>query len=143
MMLALPGHAGDDTFKIARDKTIPGKFGRETCDVFAKELYNRLTQAGGEAHYVVYDWQNPGGRSGRHAIVVYRDAQGRYFGMDQSMRTPVWLTGQSPSAWAAWFNGPGHTRVVRSVTDASLSGEYADLSRAPKINRNVKMVAMK
>lgn len=144
VLLALPGQAGDDTFKIARDRSIPGKFGIETCDTFARELYSRLVQAGGEAHYVVYDWQIPGGRSGRHAIVVYRDAQGRYFGMDQSRRQPLWLTGNSPDAWAAWFNGPGYTRVVRSVTDPSLAGAYADLSRAPKAGASsAKLLAMK
>ena len=145
LLLAVPSQAGDDTFKIARDRTLPGKFGRETCDVFARELYSRLVHAGGEAHYIVYDWQIPGGGSGRHAIVVYRDAKGRYFGMDQSRRQPVWLTGNSANQWVGWFSGPGSTRVVREVTEVSLAGQYADLSRPQRdlnVARGQRMLAM-
>jgi len=143
-MMGTESYAGDDTFKIARDKTIPGKFGHETCDIFAKELYSRLVAAGGEAHYIVYEWDYPGKGSGRHAIVVYRDAQGRYFGMDQTKRQPVWLTGSTPSQWVSWFNGPGDTRVLRSVTEPNLAGQYADLSRPSRANNgsNSRMVAM-
>lgn len=116
---------------IALDKSIPGKFGVDTCEIFGQTLYQRLVAAGGEAHYLVYNWKNMEGEWECHAIVVCRDAKGQYLGMDQTRRMPVLLIGKTPEEWVKWFHGPGEVELVSSTTPKSLAGNYADLSRKP------------
>lgn len=126
-----PARADDDTLMIALDKSLPGKNGLYTCEMFARELYRRLTGAGGEAHYIVYNWKSMDAGWLCHAIVVCRDAKGQYLGMDQNKRMPVLLAGTTPAEWIQWFNGPGPVELVSSFTDTRLAGQYADLSRPP------------
>jgi hypothetical protein len=125
----------DDSGVIAREKDIPGKFRVGQCLPYAQELYNRFIRAGGEAHLVVYQWQNLqngvngqwSSGEGRHAIVVYRDAKGRYYGMDNTTWKPVWLKGQTPGEWAQSFAGmDASTRIVSAQTELTLKGRYPD-----------------
>ena len=131
-LISTPVRAGDDTIAIALDKTLPGKFGINTCDIFARALYKKLVTAGGEAHYVVYNWKTGEGYWSCHAIVVCRDAKGQYLGMDQNKRMPVLLVGSTPLEWAQWFNGPGEVQLVTTFTDSRVSGQYAQLAAGKK-----------
>lgn len=125
----------DDSGVIAREKDIPGKFRVGQCLPYAQELYNRFIRAGGEAHLVVYQWHNLhngvdgqwSSGEGRHAIVVYRDSKGRYYGMDNNTWKPVWLKGQAPGEWAQSFAGMNaSTRIVSAKTELALKGRYPD-----------------
>jgi hypothetical protein len=130
-----PARAADDTLAIALDKSLPGKNGLNTCEMFGRELYRRLVGAGGEAYYIVYNWKSMDSGWLCHAFVVCRDARGQYLGMDQNKRMPVLLPGKGPAEWIQWFNGPGEVELVSSFTDQRLAGQYADLSR-PKGKKN-------
>jgi hypothetical protein len=121
--------AGDDSFDIALSLDISGKGGWNTCNTFAKELYRRISEAGGEAHYIVYDWVDDQNFSGRHAFVVYRDSSGRYWGIDQMCAQPKWLVGSNPKKWAYWFAAPREAHIVYSQTEPMLAGRYPDRSR--------------
>lgn len=136
-MSPLQSKAGDDSWDIALALDLPGKGGWNTCAPFAKELYSRLTRAGGEAYLIVYDWTDDNRFSDRHAMVVYRDAKGRYWGMDQRMSKPIWLSGKNPSDWANFFSRAAQVQVRVAYTNPSNHGQYADLSRSP---RNVAYV---
>lgn len=127
---AMSLQAGDDSFSIARDKSIAGKRITGACLPFAQDLYSRLTQAGGEAHLVVFDWRAPGGQTGTHAIVVYRDKEGRYWAMDNLQAAPLWLAGSSPASWAAFFAPRFDVEVKAHRTNPALAGQYADRSRS-------------
>lgn len=132
MMSPIQSKASDDSWKIALALDIPGKNGWNTCAPYAKELYSRLTRAGGEAYLIVFDWTDANRLSDRHAIVVYRDAKGRYWGMDNRANKPVWLEGRNPSEWASFFSRTAYTSVYTAYTNPSNYGQYADLSRSPQ-----------
>jgi hypothetical protein len=123
------GFAGDDSFSIAREKDITGKYVSGACLSYAQDLYSRMTQAGGEAHLVVFDWTSAN-NSGKHAIVVYRDKEGRYWGMDNLKQTPIWLAGTTPREWADFFAPRCDVVVKAHKTDLALAGQYADRSRS-------------
>lgn len=136
--------AGDDTLTIALDKSLPGKYGYLTCDIFARALYKRLIGAGGEAYYIVYNWKSMDAGWLCHAMVVCRDGKGQYLGMDQKRSMPLLLPGKSPEEWIQWFNGPGEVQLVSSFTDKRTYGQVADLSRGPgsKKSKPVKKQAV-
>lgn len=66
----------DDTWSIARDFDLPGKYKHGQCDPFARQLYTNLIGAGGEAHYIVYSYTDEMRNQKLHAFVVYRDKKG-------------------------------------------------------------------
>jgi hypothetical protein len=119
--------AADDSLAIATARDIPGKYVSGACAPFAENLYQRILSAGGEAHLVVFDWQCGSG-TGTHAFVVYRDQQGRYWGMDNLQSHPIWLTGSTPKDWAEFFAPRYEVSVKIHRTDMALLGHYADLS---------------
>lgn len=135
MMLAgiVNGFAGDDSFSIAREKDIAGKRVSGACLPFAQDLYSRMTEAGGETHLVIFDWKSGTGH-GTHAIVVYRDSEGRYWGMDNLQNKPVWLAGDNAQAWAEFFAPRFEVTVRAHKTDPALAGHYAD--RAQMVARH-------
>lgn len=121
--------AADDSFCIAMGKDIPGKFGWTTCEVFAQSLYQRLTRAGGESYYITFSWTNPSGMSGRHAIVVFRDAEGDYWGMDSRAQRPLRVSGNSSSSWARSYCQGYSVHIASVTTEEKLKGQYASLDR--------------
>ncbi len=127
---SMPIQAGDDSFAIARDRSIAGKRISGACLPFAQDLYSRLTKAGGEAHLVVFNWRSPAGITGTHAIVVYRDKEGRYWAMDNLQTAPLWLAGSTPAAWASFFAPRYAVEVKGHKMDPALAGQYADRSRS-------------
>jgi hypothetical protein len=139
--------AADDSRTIARNAQVAGKFRKDQCLPFARDLYGQMVQAGGEAHLVVYQWNDAfaqGQKSGYHAIVVYRDSSGRYFGVDNLTWKPKWLKGSTPSEWAMFFAGFGkQVAVTQSITEPTLRGSVASLDRAPRNlnNREIDQLA--
>jgi len=103
---------------ISMANDIPGKGGWLTCLPFAKELHNRLVSNGIESHLVTLKWVD-GSRP--HIVVVYRDTDGRYYGMDNRERKPRWLSGNSPEEWVFSWYGGAVARVYRHVEGRSFS----------------------
>ncbi len=147
LMSPARAQASDDSWSIALGQDIPGKNGWATCAPYAKELYSRIARAGGEAYLIVFDWTDKNNISNRHAMVVYRDAKGRYWGMDNRASKPVWLNGNNPSEWVSFFSRKAYTSVYTAYTNPANYGHYADLSRAPQrvvytpVNDNYRTVA--
>lgn len=123
----------DDSWNMALALDIPGKNGWTTCEPFATELYNRMTRAGGEAYLIIFDWEDANHIRNSHAMVVYRDAGGRYWGMDQRSPKPVWLGGRNPGQWVKDFFPRAMVKVRMTYTDPANFGQYPDLSRAPQL----------
>jgi hypothetical protein len=136
--------AGDDSRTIAKSTHLQGKMREGQCLPFALDLYQRLTAAGGESYLIIYNWDDlsyapttavrpssPADQArGSHAFVVFRDAKGRYYGMDNKSWRPVWLKGETAQEWVTSFAGQQMTIQVASVeTNPALHGQYADLSR--------------
>lgn len=123
--------AVDDSINIARDNSITGKWVNGACLPYARNLYTRFNQAGGEAHFIVFDWRTHNGRRGTHAIVVFLDGKGRYWGMDNLKKSPVCLGRvNSPEEWAAGF-APGYRTSVKAHSwNTAFLGQYADRKRS-------------
>jgi len=98
-----------DAHQIAKALDIPGKNRSGECERYAQELFQRLDKAGVEAYKIVFNWESYNfyatKHSGTHAMVVFKDGRGRYYGMDNKSRRPVWLNGSSPEEWTAFFVG--------------------------------------
>lgn len=151
-----------DDFDVAMAGDIPGKNIQGECLPFAQELYHRLTRVGSETHLIIYDWCDWEGRRGVHAIVVYQDAEKRYWAMDNEHARPVWLDGSSAQAWCRSFSPytANHVRTNRtyvpgmertpnhSITHASRSPvtpspsarKHEHHSTVPGINSNPTLV---
>lgn len=144
----------DDTWKIAMSSSIPGKMKYNQCSIFAQTLYKEIVKRGGEAHHISYQWRDQDGNADQHAMVVYRDAKGRFWGMDNMARKPRWLSGKNPSQWAQSFsNAPvskvsAHssyvtTQVVRHSTERSTLGQYASYQYRPSVSVSGWQIANK
>jgi len=108
---------------LALSLDLPGKGGWTTCYTFARTLQSRFLQSGEECHLVIYDWTDRFHYSSRHAFVVYRDAEGRYWGMDNRSTKPRWMAGNNAIEWAAfWDQDKTISRVVEDVSGPSLAG---------------------
>ncbi|MDD5260435.1 MAG: hypothetical protein PHD76_01165 [Methylacidiphilales bacterium] len=107
--LVLAAAGPDDALRIAKDWNIPGKNYPEQCQPFADELFRRMDAAGVEAYKVKFSWESYNftarTRNGAHVMVVFKDARGRYYGMDNMALQPVWLRGDSAEAWTEFFAG--------------------------------------
>lgn len=125
----------DDSWEIAAKLDIQGKNGWTTCQVFADDLYNRMTVAGGEAHNIVYAWRNEDGIIGIHAMVVYLDSKGRYWGMDYRSEKPVWLSGKTSAEWVQSFRSHDFTEVLSVVNKPGLKGQFASYGRMVQSER--------
>lgn len=119
----------DDSVKIASNNSIPGKGGYTTCEIFAKELHKRLTKAGGESHLIIFKWRNGYNQSGTHAAVVFRDADGDYWSMDNRDKRPRRVSGRTARAWIRDRYDDYRTQLVSVKTDQRFKGQYASLSR--------------
>ena len=116
----------DDGWTLALTPHLTGKGGWTTCYAFAKTLQGRFTQSGTECHLVIYNWTDQFHYSNRHAFVVYRDAEGRYWGMDNLSAKPRWLPGTTPMEWASFWAGASTVLRVTDATDHRLAGKTAD-----------------
>lgn len=104
---------GEVIFDLVVAEDMPGKYVKGGCMPFARELYGRLNRNGTEVHLITYAWNNGFGGFGVHAFVVYRDDEGRYWGMDNERRQPLWVTGKTPRAWCQAFS-PATSIAIRS-----------------------------
>lgn len=98
--------------------SIPGKFQRGQCAVYAGNLQNKLTTQGKESHLLIYQWSSFG-QSGRHAFVVFRGKDGSYLGIDNERRDPMVMNGSTPEEWVRQFS---HTKRVTLMVAHSESG---------------------
>jgi len=128
VILPAIGSAKDDSHELAMNAHIRGKGRWNTCDMFARDLCQHMACAGTEAHYVVYDWQDDFHGTGRHAFVVYRDSDGRYWGMDNRSVAPKWLSGQDPVEWVASFAGDIAAKFVDAWRTTSGDSSSEDAS---------------
>ena len=120
----------DDGWEIASALDVAGKGGWTTCATFARDLQHRFTMAGGESHVVIYDWTDAAGFGQRHALFVYRDAAGRYWGIDNRHAQPKWLSGTTPTAWVNFWEPDKKTvALVADMTNPKLFGKTADKDR--------------
>ncbi len=121
--------AKDDGWEIASALDVPGKGGWTTCALFARNLEHRFTVAGGEYHVVVYDWTDAVGFGQRHALFVFRDSAGRYWGID-NRHAAKWLPGTTPAAWVDFWEPDKKTlHLVAEISNPKLLGKTADKSR--------------
>ncbi|SDT93742.1 hypothetical protein SAMN05444156_0897 [Verrucomicrobium sp. GAS474] len=134
----------DDGWEIAAALDVHGKGGWTTCGVFAKDLQHRFTLAGGESHIVVYDWTDAAGFGQRHALFVYRDTTGRYWGIDNRHAQPKWLAGTTPAAWVDfWEPDKKSIHLVADVSNPKLAGRSADKSRYDRLSAETMVASNK
>ena len=121
--------ANDPSWDLALSVDVAGKGGWTTCYTFARALQAKFSQAGGESHVVIYDWQDENHFSNRHAFLVYRDQAGRYWGMDNRAGQPRWLSGSTPTQWAQAWDHDKAVSVVADQTNPDLAGQSPDASK--------------
>jgi hypothetical protein len=117
--------AENDPWAIAQKFDIAGKGQPLGCLPFAFDLSARFIFTKTESSIVVFDWRLPEGQRGRHAMVVFRDAQGRLWAMDNLRTTPLWLQGTKPEQWISEFMPRARTRLVSSIPNAYARDELA------------------
>lgn len=110
---------------LAQSFDIVGKGRPNACLPFATDLSARFQLLRVEANVIIYDWKIPTGGSGRHAIIVFRDAQNRLWGMDNLRRKPVWLSGEDPRQWIAQFSPKAQTRLVSTIPNLWAKNELS------------------
>ncbi|PAW79424.1 MAG: hypothetical protein B9S32_02470 [Verrucomicrobia bacterium Tous-C9LFEB] len=125
--------AKDDGQMLALSQDLPGKnnVGGKGSE-FAPELYNRFIKAGGEAHLVTFQWRREFEKAEQartSSVVVFLDAEGRYWGMDMYSKQPVWVPGREPQKWLDRLYPNLITKLTTVRTESKLAGKYADLSR--------------
>ena len=116
-----------EPLEIVKALNLPGKFHVGECQSFSDELFRRLDAAGVEAYKVTFNWEsykfNARTRAGTHMFVVFKDPRGRYYGVDNMSRRPVWLQGNSPGEWTEFFAGMDMgTGVTNSMASSAVRG---------------------
>jgi hypothetical protein len=96
---------------------VPGKFESGKCAVYASSLQKKMGAKGRESTVLIYEWKSFG-NTGRHAIVVFRDEQGRHMAIDNEHQTPVEVKGSTPDEWARAFSRAKRVNVVASYSQS-------------------------
>lgn len=99
--------------KIAKDKSIEGKYKEGKCAVFAMQLHYLFDQAKIPAYVIFEKWTTSDQRTGFHCFVVFQDGKD-YLAIDNMMRKPVGVLGSAPVEWAMSFedaNGRGNNHI--------------------------------
>jgi hypothetical protein len=112
----------ETAWETAISTDVKGKGGWFTCLNYSKDLHTRMVEKGHEAHFIIYEWKDANRTIGRHAFVVYKDEQGRYYGMDNRLKQPMWLTGENPEQWVNFFSKETANKVVCHYEDTALVG---------------------
>ena len=110
--------ANDLGMKLAKDRSIPGKNQIGECAKYADALFAKMNASGVEAYRVSFDWSHLSGISGgqgAHAVVVFKDARGRYYGVDNMTWKPIWLKGNNSQEWATFIAGMDTSTSVRNT----------------------------
>jgi len=128
--------AKDDGQALALSQDVAGKnnVGGKGSE-FAPDLYNRFIKAGGEAHLVTFQWRREFEKveqTRTSTVVIFLDAEGRYWGMDMYTSQPVWVPGREPQKWLDRLYPNLITKLVSARTEPKLAGQYADISRVAK-----------
>lgn len=121
LMIAAPVQ-GETAWETAISTDVKGKGGWFTCLNYSKDLYQKLSVKGHEAHLIIFEWKNEHLTTGKHAFVVYRDEKGRFFGMDNRLKQPLWLSGEAPKEWVNCFSKETNNKVLRHYYDTALVG---------------------
>jgi hypothetical protein len=93
-----------------------------------------MNAAGVEAYRVSFDWSNltsVAGQAGAHAVVVFKDSRGRYYGVDNMTWKPIWLKGNNSQEWANFIAGMDSSTSVRNTV----------ASKAASLNSNSAFAA--
>ena len=132
-----PTQASENTnpMEIVKTQNIPGKFHAGECQMFADGLFQRLDAAGIKAYKITFNWESykftARTRAGTHMFVVFQDSRGRYYGVDNMSRRPVWLQGNSPGEWTEFFVGMDMgTGVASSIASNAASRKNGTLVAA-------------
>jgi hypothetical protein len=137
---ALQKDPAETAFETAMSFKITGKGHYGQCYAYAGELYNRMAELQVEVYMITYDWEK-NGRSGRHSIVVYGDGKGRYWGMDNMSRKPLWLDGTGVESWVFSFEYQGtfaarsSAQVEAQVVSYTTNKNPGNISRIVAVNR--------
>jgi hypothetical protein len=118
LLFCTSAKADDIGMKLAKDRSIVGKNQIGQCAAYADALFAKMNAAGVEAYRVSFDWSNlnsVAGQSGAHAVVVFRSAQGRYYGVDNMTWKPIWLKGNNSQQWATFIAGMDTSASVRDT----------------------------
>jgi predicted secreted Zn-dependent protease len=132
LVVMMASASAESALQIAKAKDVTGKMESGACESFAQDLFQRMDRAGVEAYHIIYDWQNLDLRkqTGAHALIVFRDERGRYYGVDNMTWKPVWLQGHTPREWVKFFSGMDtHTQVVSQVATHAVGGDRRLASR--------------
>jgi len=104
--------------KIAKSKTIIGKFKRNMCLPFAEELHHRFKLAGIKSRVVMLSNEDDGDprTAPGHAVVVYDD-EGRTYAIDNETMSPKRLKHGADNqavikAWTGLNAVPPRTRIA-------------------------------
>lgn len=122
LMIASPVR-GESAWETAISTDVKGKGGWFTCLNYSKDLFSRLDSKGHEAHLIIYEWKDSNLTVGRHAFVVYKDEKGRFFGMDNRLKQPMWLTGKNADMWVNSFSKETNNKVIRHFCNPELVGQ--------------------
>jgi len=115
--------------KLAKDRSIPGKNQIGKCATYANALFAKMNAAGVVAYRVSFDWSKLTGLSGEqgaHAVVVFKDSRGRYYGVDNMTWKPIWLKGNNSQEWSTFIAGmdtSAHVRKTVASKAASFNGK--------------------
>lgn len=116
--------------KLAKDRSLPGKNHPGECAVYADALFAKMNAAGVEAYRVSFDWSDylssPSADQGAHAMVVYKDNRGRFYGVDNMSWKPVWLKGKNSQEWSAFFAGMNCSTSTRKTIASNAATLQSD-----------------
>ena len=115
----------ESAWETAISTDVKGKGGWFTCLNYSKDLFGKMAKNGHEAHFIIYEWKDETRTQGRHAFVVYKDEKGRYYGMDNRLQQPMWLSGKNPEQWVNFFSKGTVNKVVCHYGDESVIGYAA------------------
>lgn len=100
---------------------------------YARSLYTIFTQNGVEAYLVNFTWrQETYLPSYQASFVVFRDAQGRYFGQQSNTLHAKWLSGTTPREWAQSFYANSYVAVDGVADNRSVVG-YRPADKATRL----------
>lgn len=119
-LAAEAGKRAAEVFPVST-RFLPGEGREGQCLSYAYALMVRLFNEGQKGHLVVFRWHTASGggvvRSGSHAIVVARGADGNLYAADNLSPSPRPVAGETPYEWARAFTGQSARVVLLAVRE--------------------------
>jgi hypothetical protein len=91
---------------------------------YAVDLYQIFTRNGIEAYLVQFQWTRYANMGYMGSFVVFRDADGKYWGQESTSIHARWVAGTTPKEWAASFYSNAFTEVKSVGDNRSVVGIY-------------------